>query len=127
MTVMRNKKKSIDSVVQGSPMELLESLSETRISVIFLARQAKEAKDNALAKELTAQGQALLKEIERIRPTVGAGWDKETKALAARAGTAQAELAKLMQNAEKSGKNINTVARALGVVSNILTLARKVI
>lgn len=127
MTIKPNRIRSKDSTPQTSPLALLESLSETRLAVLFLARQAKESKNTALAKELTAQGHALRNEIERLRRTLTAEWNAETKTLVARAGTAQAQLAKLLQNAEKSAKNMDTVVRALGVVSNILSLAGKVI
>jgi hypothetical protein len=112
---------------QGAPIDLLESLSESRISVLYLARQAKEAKNNSLAKELTAKGQSLRKEIERVRRTVTADLDKETKTIIAQAGAAQAQLAKLIQNAEKSSKKIAVFARARSAVSNILALAKRVI
>jgi hypothetical protein len=106
---------------------LLESLSDSRISILQLARKAKEAKNNSLAKELTAKGQSLRKEIERVRRTVTSDLDKGTKSIIAQAGAAQAQLAKIIQNAEKSSKKIAIFSRALGAVSNILALAKKVI
>ncbi len=108
-------------------MIFLESLSESRMAVLYLARQAKEVKDNVLAKELTAQGQALRTEIARLRRRVTPEWNKTTKALIVRAGTAQSELAKLIQDADKSAKKMRVFTRALGAVSNILALAKKVL
>ncbi|MBK8870662.1 MAG: hypothetical protein KBD85_03825 [Elusimicrobia bacterium] len=95
---------------------LFESLSESRISVLYLARRAKETKDMALAKELTEKGQSLkiemaristsgapsaaLSESGRIRRTLTADWNKESTALLKRSKTAQSELAKLAANKE---------------------------
>lgn len=106
---------------------LLESLSDSKISILYLARQAKEAKDNVLAKELTAQGQSLRTEITRLRRRVTPEWNKTTKALIVRAGTAQSELAKLIQDADKSAKKMRVFTRALTAASNILALAKKVL
>ncbi|MBL0059857.1 MAG: hypothetical protein IPP35_12360 [Elusimicrobia bacterium] len=78
------KKTTGDLTVLSLP--LLESLSESRIAILFLARQAKEAKNNALAKELTVRGQSLRTEIARLRRSVLNDWSKETKRLIAQAG-----------------------------------------
>ncbi|MBK8870673.1 MAG: hypothetical protein IPN19_06405 [Elusimicrobia bacterium] len=110
-----------------SPTALFESLSESRISVLYLARQAKEGKNTDLAKRLTAQGQSLRQEITRIRQTATAVWTKETQSLIAQAGTAQSELAKLIKDADKSAKKTKAFARALAAVSNVLALAKKAI
>lgn len=116
-----------NSTHQSPSIALLESLSDSRISVLYLARQAKEAKNIALAQKLTAQGQSLRQEISRIRRTVTTEWNKETKSLIARAETAQSELAKLIQDADKSAKKIRIFTRALSAASTILALAKKVI
>lgn len=112
---------------QAPPIALLESLSETRISVLYLARQAKEAKNNSLAKELTVKGQALRKEIERVRRAVTSDLDKETRSIIAQAGAAQAQLAKLIQNAEKSSKKMVIFTRVLGFVSDLIALTKKIL
>ncbi|MBP9127256.1 MAG: hypothetical protein KBD85_03490 [Elusimicrobia bacterium] len=106
-------------------MALFESLSESRISVLNLARRAKEGKNIDLAKRLTAQGQSLRQEITRIRQTSTTVWTKETKSLISRAGTALSELAKLIKDADKSAKKIRVFTRALSAVSTILALAGK--
>ena len=61
---------------QGAPIDLLEFLSESRISVLCLARQAKEAKNKVLAKELTEKGQSLRTQMARLRRTVTIEWTK---------------------------------------------------
>lgn len=127
MTLKPRTRRISSSASVAPPSALLESLAESRISVLYLARQAKEAKNNTLAKELTKKGQSLRTEIVRIRRTAAADWNKETKLLIARAGTAQSELFKLIENAKKSEKKLVILTRALGVVSNILSLTKKVL
>ncbi len=112
---------------QTSSISLLESLSESRITVLFLARQAKESKDNALAKQLTEKGRSFKIEMARIRRIATADWTKETVALLKRSKTAHSELAKLIQDTDKSTKKIRVFTRALNAVSNILAVAKKVI
>lgn len=112
---------------QDSAMIFLESLSESRMAVLHLARRAKEARNKDLAKELSEKSRSLRTEISRLRRTVAAEWDKETKALIARAGTAQSELAKLIQEADKSAKAMRVFTRALVAASNLLALAKKVL
>jgi hypothetical protein len=115
-------------LIRESPSgPLLESLSDSRISILYLARQAKEAKDSAVAKELTAKAQSLRQEITRIRQTSTSAWTRDTKTLMSRAGTAQSELAKLIQDADKSAKKTKHFSRALGAVSTILAIAKKVL
>ncbi len=108
-------------------VDLLESLAETRVSVLYLARRAQETKDTALAKELTEKGQSLKIEIARIRRTRTVEWTKESTVLLKRSKTAQSELARLAATAEKSAKKTKAFARALTAVSNILALAKKVL
>lgn len=106
---------------------LFESLAESRVSVLYLARRAKENKDMALAKELTEKGQSLKIEMVRIRRTLTADWNKESTALLKRSKTAQSELVRLAEKAEKSAKKTKAFARALDAVSNVLALAKKVL
>lgn len=106
---------------------LLESLTESRISVLYLARRAKEINDMALAKELSEKGQLLKIEIARIRRTRTVEWTKESTVLLKRSKTAQSELARLAATAEKSAKKTKAFARALTAVSNILVIAKKVL
>lgn len=127
MTLKRRTKQIPLLVPVASPIALLESLSESRMAVLYLARQAKEAKNIALAKKLTAQGQSLRQEMSRIRRTITPEWNKATKMLIARAGTAQSELAKLIKDADRSAKKTKIFTRALGAVSTILALAKKVL
>ena len=108
-------------------VSLLESMAESRISVLYLARRAKEAKNTALAKELSDQGQRLRTEITRLRQTETAAWGTQSKALLARAETAQSELAKLIRDVDKSAKKMRVFTRALAAASNILAVAKKVI
>jgi hypothetical protein len=96
----------------------LESLSESRISVLYLARRAKE---------LTEKGQSLKIELARIRRTLTADWTKESTALLKRSKTAQSELARLAEKAEKSVKKTKAFARALDAVSNVLAVAKKIL
>ncbi|MBK8870668.1 MAG: hypothetical protein KBD85_03475 [Elusimicrobia bacterium] len=121
---------------------LLESLSDSRISILHLARQAKETKDMALAKELTEKGQSLkiemaristsgapsaaLSEGGRIRRTLTVEWTKEAAALLKRSKTTQSELTRLAATAEKSARKTKVLARALNAVSNVLALVKKV-
>ncbi len=116
-----------NSTHQSPSIPLLESLADSRISILYLARQAKEAKNNPLAKELTAKGHSLRKEMARIRRIATADWTKETVALLKRSKTAHSELAELIQDTDKSAKKIRTFTRALIAVSNILAVAKKVI
>lgn len=127
MTRKRPMTRGLNSAQPSDGRSLLESLSDSEISILYLARQAKEAKDNVLAKELTAQSQALRTEITRLRRRVTPEWNKTTKALIVRAGTAQSELAKLIQDADKSAKKMRVFTRALTAASNILVLAKKVL
>jgi regulator of replication initiation timing len=106
---------------------LFESLAESRVSVLYLARRAQETKDTALAKELTEKGQSLKIEIARIRRTLTADWTKEAAALLKRSKTAQSELAELAANMEKSARKTKVLARALDAVSNVLAVAKKVL
>lgn len=106
---------------------LFESLTESRISVLYLARRAKETNDMALAKELTEKSQSLKIEMDRIRRTLTANWTQQATALLNRSKTAQSELARLAATAEKSAKKTKVFARALTAVSNILALAKKVL
>lgn len=127
MTIKRTPKRSLSPVPQASPLALLESLADTRISVLYLARQAKEAKNTALAKELTKKGQSLRTEIARIRQTVTTAWNTETQTIIDSAAIARSDLTQLIEEAEKSAKKIAVFTRALGVASNILGLAKKVL
>ncbi|MBL0059158.1 MAG: hypothetical protein IPP35_08640 [Elusimicrobia bacterium] len=102
-------------------------MSESRIAILFLARQAKEAKNNALAKELTVRGQSLRTEIARLRRSAIDNWSKETKTLTAKAGAAQARLTRLAQEAENSAKKLSVLTRALGLASKLLGLTQKVL
>lgn len=106
---------------------LLESLADSRISILYLARKAKEAKNNALAKELTEKGQSLKIEMARTRRIVVADWSQKAGALLERSKTIQAELSKLAAEAEKSAKKIKLFTRALNAVSTLLALAKKVL
>lgn len=108
-------------------VDLLESLAETRVSVLYLARRAQETKDAALANELTEKGQSLKIEIARIRRTRTVEWTKEASVLLKRSRRAQTELAELTANMEKSARKTKGVTRALTAVSNILALAKKVL
>ncbi len=106
---------------------LLESLAESRISILFLARQATEAKEKVLAKELREKGQALRTEIARVRRAALAEWNQETKTHAAKAKVAQARLAKLVLQAEQGSKKSMILTRALGLASTLLGLTGKVL
>ncbi|MBL8024262.1 MAG: hypothetical protein JNK54_08300 [Elusimicrobia bacterium] len=127
MTRKRPMARVSNGVEPAFSLSLLETLSESRISILQFARKSKEAQNDVLAEELTAQGQVLRLEISRIRQTVTPEWNKKTKLLIARAGTAQSELSKLIHEADKSEKKTRIFTRALGAVSNILALAKKVI
>ncbi|MBK8870675.1 MAG: hypothetical protein IPN19_06415 [Elusimicrobia bacterium] len=116
-----------NSTHQSPSTALFESLSESRISVLYLARRAKETKDMALAKELTEKGQSLKIEMARIRRTLTVEWTKEAAALLKRSKTAQSELAKHVADAEKSARKTKALARALTAVSKVLALAKKVL
>ncbi|MBK8870665.1 MAG: hypothetical protein KBG07_00660 [Elusimicrobia bacterium] len=101
-----------------SHFALFEPLSESRISVLCLARQAKE---------LTEKGQSLRTEMDRLRRTVTIEWTKETKTHIARAETAQSELTTLIEAANKSAMEMRFFTRALSTVSTLLALAKKAI
>lgn len=110
-----------------SPQGLIEFLSESRISVLYFARQAKEAKNNDLAKELTVQGQTLRTEIARLRRTWTTDWDHKTKILLTQGRAARSELARLMEDAEKSAKKTRVFTRAIDAVSTLLALTKKIL
>ncbi|MBK8870671.1 MAG: hypothetical protein IPN19_06395 [Elusimicrobia bacterium] len=115
------------------------ALFESRISVLYLARRAKETKDMALAKELAEKGQSLkiemaristsgapsaaLSESGRIRRTLTVEWTKEATALLKRSKTAQSELTRLAATAEKSARKTKAFALALDAASNVVGLA----
>lgn len=120
-------RQKLSEVTPLPAVSLLESMAESRISVLYLARRAKEAKNTALAKELSDQGQRLRTEITRLRQTETAAWGTQSKSLVARAETAQSELAKLICDADKSAKKMRVFTRALTAASNILAVAKKVI
>ncbi len=71
MTPKRPRGRVSHSTHQSPSIALFESLSESRISVLYLARRAKETKDMALAKELTKKGQSLKNRPIRTGQTGG--------------------------------------------------------
>lgn len=127
MVFHRSLKRVLPASPQASSIALIESFSETRISILYLARQAKEAKNNALAKELTVQGQTLRAEIARLRRTWTTDWDLKTKILLTQGRAAQSELARLMEDAEKSAKKTRVFTRAIDAVTTLLALTKKIL
>lgn len=127
MSAKRPRSRVSNSPQQSPSIVLLETLAESRISILYFARQAKEAKNNVLAKELTAQGQALRSEIARLRRSAIADWAENAKTLVARAAVVQSRLTRLVQDAEKASKKSAVLTRALGLASTLLGLAKKVL
>lgn len=127
MTPKRAMKRVLNSPQKAPIGALLESLSESRISILYLARQAKEAKREAQAKELTAQGQSLRKEIARLRRKVTADWDQEAKALVSRSESVRSRLEKMVRRTGKRSKNTTVFTRALDVVTTVLKLTKRVL
>jgi hypothetical protein len=127
MTAKRSARLNRPTAQVVSGAALPDSLAETRVSVLHLARQALEAKDAALAKQLTAQGQALRAEIARHRKAAHAAWMADAKTIVPRLHAAQSRLSRLIEAGEKSAKRRANLTRALGAVSAILTLSRKVL
>ncbi len=105
--------------------QLMESLAESQISIIHLARLAKEAKDKKLSDKLTAQARALRQEIARLRRSLHEEWKAGTARLTAGAKSAQAGLEKLVARVEQDKKLITRATKALSLVTDLLALSRR--
>jgi replication fork clamp-binding protein CrfC len=126
MGVKPRKKRVKSSRNPPVSLPLLESLSDSQISVLYLARLAKENKQEALAKKLTSEAQSLRKEIARLRHTASTEWDKKTKSIVALTAVVCDRLNRIINQTQKKTKNLATFNRAIDVLSKILKMIKKV-
>jgi len=91
-------KKVID---HASARPLSESLAESRMSLLRLARIAREGKNTSLARELTAKAEALKFEIARLRRQNHAQWDADARRVRSRLNALDARLEEALHRASK--------------------------
>lgn len=104
---------------------LLDALAESQMTLTALAQAAREKKDTKAATALAAQARERRNEIAALRRRVHADWGAVAKTATARVKKANAQLNKILKEADRATTVARRFARALAVAAGVGTLVRK--
>lgn len=104
---------------------LLDALAESQMTLTALAQAAREKKDTKAATALAAQARERRNEIAALRRRVHADWGAVAQTAAARVKKANAQLNKILKEADRATTVARRFARALAVAAGVGTLVRK--
>jgi hypothetical protein len=102
--------------------DVLESLSEARIALSYMARLAIEEGDKALAARLSAQDAALKARIKALHARSEAEWETSAAGLRGKFQGAQSHLEGLLDILKKSETVMDGLTKAAGVMDDLLAL-----
>jgi hypothetical protein len=104
---------------------ILETLAESRVSVLYLARRAREEKNKSLAEELSSQAKTLQSEITRLRRAAHVVWPAEANVLTGKFVGAQSRLTKIVEGIAKDQRRLQSSARVLSAVRGLFDLTAR--
>jgi len=105
--------------------EVLEILSETRLTLLHLALLAREAKEKDSAKDLDAKAAVLKGQIADYRRSAHGEWSSQAKTKAAQISTAVSRLRKLNQTPRRVQRlSVRAVALA-NAAATLINLSGK--
>jgi hypothetical protein len=104
----------------------IESLAEARLTVLYLARRAVEAKDKKTADRLDAQGREIKAQIAALRAFPHENWASAARGLGEQFEKARARLGKITAKMNRDKAALQNAARALGALDDLLALAKKI-
>lgn len=109
----------------AGPAALLDALAESQMALTALAQAAREKKDTKAATALVAQSRERRNEIIALRRRVHADWTAGARTATARVKKANAQLNKILKEADRATTVARRFARALAVAAGVGTLVRK--
>ena len=112
---------------RAEAIALLDALAESQMALTALAQAAREKKETKAAQALADQARARRAEIAALRRRVHADWGADAKTATARVKKANAQLNKILKEADRATTVARRFARALAVAAGVGTLIRKVL
>lgn len=112
---------------RSEAIALLDALAESQMALTALAQVAREKKETKAAQALAAQVRERRAEIAALRRRVHAEWSAGAKAATARVKKANAQLNKILKEADRATTVARRFARALAVAAGVGTLIQKVL
>lgn len=112
---------------RSETVSLLDALAESQMALTALAQAAREKKDAKAAQALADQARARRAEIAAARRRAHADWGAGARTATARVKKANAQLNKILKEADRATTVARRFARALAVAAGVGTLIRKVL